>query len=91
VRQQQIVPALDDGGALLGRRGTPGREGGHGRIDRGAGIGSTAVRDGGEHLAGGRVGDLQHAAVGRSAPLGADQLGAGHQVLALQSRVRESW
>jgi hypothetical protein len=49
VREHQVVPALEDLRALLGRHGAPGGEGGMRRIDRGARIGGRAVGHAREH------------------------------------------
>jgi hypothetical protein len=79
VRQHEVIPALDDRRALLGRHLAPCRKGVVGGVQRGAGLWSAAVGHFCDDVAGGRVGDGQ-ACGGRGAPGAADEVGAANQV-----------
>ena len=58
----QLPGAVQNGGAIVGRRGGPGGKGFVRRIDSPRGLFAAAVRNFLDNIAVGRIGDLEHAA-----------------------------
>ena len=63
----ELKPAAQQGGALLGAFGLPGGQGGMGAFDGGLGHSGTLIGNGGQQLAVGRVEDIEMRA-GAGAP-----------------------
>ena len=73
MREHQVVPAAQDGAALLGRAAAPARPGRLGRVDGAARFVRAHVGHVADHLAGGGVGDGEGGAAVGVAPAAGEE------------------